>query len=264
MVSTVWWAEIAAVTAAMTGTAIVAFLLRRIAIVDAGWGVAFVAAAITVTVASPSWSARSWLLLAMVVAWGGRLSWHLGRRTLSSRHDDPRYVEMLGGAIGEVPASRVVLKVFVLQAVIVAIIATPVTYGISHPMGSWWVVGIGVVAWLAGVHFESVGDAQLAAHRANLDRGPILDTGLWAWTRHPNYFGDACVWWGIWLVGAASSGWRPALATVIAPAAMTFFLVSVSGVRLTEQRMAGRPGWDAYAASTPAFIPRPPRRTRRH
>lgn len=255
----VWWAELVGVAVAMAATAAVAFRTRKIAAVDAGWGVAFIAAAIAVAVAAPGVSTRTWILLVMVGVWASRLTWHLGRRTFAADHDDPRYVEMLGGGIGEVPAIRVVLKVFVLQAVIVAVIATPVTYGLSHPVRWWWVAALGIAAWVIGVIFEAVGDAQLTAYRADPERGPILDTGLWAWTRHPNYFGDACVWWGIWLVGSAASGWVPALATIAAPIAMTFFLVAVSGVRLTEQRMAGRPGWDAYAARTPAFIPRPPR-----
>lgn len=254
-----WLLEFAAVAATMTGTAIVAFRLRRIAIVDAGWGVAFVAAALTVAVTAAPLSGRGWLLVAIVVIWGGRLSWHLGRRTLAAGHDDPRYVEMLGGAIGEVPARRVVLKVFMLQAVIVAVIAAPVTYGLTHSVRWWWPVAVGLVVWLVGVTFESIGDAQLVAYRADPERGPILNTGLWAWTRHPNYFGDACVWWGIWLVGAVSGGWLPALMTLVAPASMTFFLVAVSGVRLTEQRMTGRPGWDSYRMRTSAFIPRRPR-----
>lgn len=254
-----WWTELAAVAAAMTGTAAVAFLRRQVAIVDAGWGAAFVVAAIAVAAVSAPLTWRGYLLLAMVVLWGVRLSWHLGRRTLASDHDDPRYLEMLGGGIGDVPPMRIVLKVFVLQAVIVAVIATPVTYGLSHAARWSWAVALGAVVWLVGIIFESVGDAQLAAYRADPERGPVLDTGLWAWTRHPNYFGDACVWWGIWLVGAVASGVLPAVATVIAPAAMTFFLVSVSGVRLAELRMAGRPGWEAYAARTPAFIPRRPR-----
>ena len=166
---------------------------------------------------------------------------------------------MLGGEIGDVPVGRVVLKVFVLQAAIVAVIATPVTYGLSHPVRYWPAVALGFTLWLVGVIFETVGDAQLATYRADPERSPILDTGLWAWTRHPNYFGDACVWWGIWLVGGAASGWLAASATLIAPLAMTFFLVAVSGVRLTEQRMTGRLGWETYAARTPAFLPRRPR-----
>jgi steroid 5-alpha reductase family enzyme len=115
------------------------------------------------------------------------------------------------------------------------------------------------------VAFEVVGDRQLATYRARPrdQRPPVLDTGLWAWTRHPNYFGDACVWWGIWLTGAVSAGWLPALGTLVAPVTMTHFLRNVTGAQLLERTMSIRPGWDAYAARVPLFVPRPPRRRRR-
>jgi steroid 5-alpha reductase family enzyme len=256
----VWIAHLVAVALAMAVTALMAFRLRKIALVDAGWGMAFVAAAVAVTAATDTHDARTWLLLGMVLIWGLRLSWHLGRRAVASDHDDPRYIEMLGGRVGEVPALRIVTKVFVLQGLIIAAIATPVTLGLAHPLRVWWPVWLGIWLWAVGVFFEAVGDAQLARYRARTDRPPMLDTGLWAWTRHPNYFGDACVWWGLWLAGAAADGLVPAAATVIAPVAMTYFLTAVSGVRLTEKRMSGRPGWDAYAARTSVFLPRPPRR----
>jgi steroid 5-alpha reductase family enzyme len=113
--------------------------------------------------------------------------------------------------------------------------------------------------WGVGVVFETVGDAQLAAYRRDPDRGPVMDRGLWGWTRHPNYFGDACLWWGIWLVGGAASGWLPALVTVVSPLAMTYFIRNVTGAKLLEKTMSTRPGWDAYAARVPLFFPRPPR-----
>ena len=91
-------------------------------------------------------------------------------------------------------------------------------------MAAWPWSWLGVPVWAVGVVFETVGDAQLAAYKRDPDRGPVMDRGLWAWTRHPNYFGDACLWWGIWLVGGAASGWLPALATVVSPLAMTYFL----------------------------------------
>jgi steroid 5-alpha reductase family enzyme len=93
-----------------------------------------------------------------------------------------------------------------------------------------------------------------------------MDRGLWGWTRHPNYFGDACVWWGIWLAGGAASGWLPAVVTVLSPLAMTYFIRNVTGAKLLEQTMGTRPGWDEYAARVPLFVPRPPRRphTPRH
>src|SRR3954453_23915362 len=73
-----------------------------------------------------------------------------------------------------------------------------------------WLVWVGVVVWAVGILFESVGDAQLSAYRQDPERGPVMDRGLWAWTRHPNYFGDASVWWGTWLVGGLAGGWLPA------------------------------------------------------
>jgi steroid 5-alpha reductase family enzyme len=127
-------------------------------------------------------------------------------------------------------------------------------------VAAWPLVLLGVLVWGLGVVFESVGDAQLAAYKRDPDRGPILDRGLWAWTRHPNYFGDACVWWGIWLAGGAASGWLPALLTVVSPLAMTHFIRNVTGAKLLERTMSTRPGWDEYAARVPLFFPRPPHR----
>jgi len=121
-------------------------------------------------------------------------------------------------------------------------------------------VVLGVAVWVVGVVFETVGDAQLASYQRDPDRGPIMDRGLWGWTRHPNYFGDACVWWGIWLAGGAASGWLPAVVTVLSPLAMTYFIRNVTGAKLLEETMSTRPGWDEYAARVPLFVPRPPRR----
>ena len=111
------------------------------------------------------------------------------------------------------------------------------------------------------VTFEAVGDAQLAAYRAQPrdSRPRVLDTGLWGWTRHPNYFGDACVWWGIWTLAGLGSGWLPGLLTVVAPVAMTHVLRNVTGAKLLERTMSQRPGWEEYAARVPLFFPRPPR-----
>jgi steroid 5-alpha reductase family enzyme len=122
-------------------------------------------------------------------------------------------------------------------------------------------VWLGVAVWVVGVVFESVGDAQLAAYKRDPDRGPVMDRGLWGWTRHPNYFGDACVWWGIWLAGGLASGWLPGLLTLPAPVTMTYFLVFATGARLLERTMMQRPGYPEYAARTSMIFPRPPRRS---
>jgi steroid 5-alpha reductase family enzyme len=117
---------------------------------------------------------------------------------------------------------------------------------------------VGVALWAVGLFFEAVGDWQLKGFKADpANKGKIMDRGLWRYTRHPNYFGDACVWWGIWLV-AAETG--IGVFTVLSPILMTVFLTKGSGARLTEKRMAGRPGFDEYVARTSGFLPLPPKR----
>jgi steroid 5-alpha reductase family enzyme len=240
--------------------------LRRYAVVDVAWGAAFVVVAVASGVVATALGAagpvRRWLLVALVAAWGLRLARHLWSRVRAAGHDDPRYETLLGGPFREVPFGTVVRKVFALQGAAVALVSAPVVVGVAARTRWSWALVLGVLLWLVGMVFEAVGDAQLAAYRARPrdERPPVLDTGLWAWTRHPNYFGDACVWWGLWLAGGLASGPVAGLATLPAPLVMTLFLTVVSGARLTDRRMAGRPGWDAYAARTPMFLPRPPRR----
>jgi len=117
---------------------------------------------------------------------------------------------------------------------------------------------LGVLVWAVGLFFEAVGDWQLARFTADpANRRRANDRGLGRYTRHPNYFGDACVWWGIFLVAADAPA---ALATAYAPIVMTLLLTKGSGARILEKHMSGRPGWDVYAARTSAFFPWPPRR----
>lgn len=262
--------SVIAAAAVMTATALVARRQGRVAVVDVAWGAAFGVAALACGAGASAGDAgsgpRTWLLVALVVAWGGRLAWHIGRRTARHTGEDPRYEELLGGPLREVGMGRAVRKVFALQGAIVPVIALPVSVGIASDVRWWPVVALGVLLWAVGLVFEAVGDAQLAAYRSRPRerRPPVLDTGLWAWTRHPNYFGDACVWWGLWLAGGLASGWVAGLATLVAPIAMTWFLTSVTGATLLEETMMRRPGYAAYAARTPRLLPRPPRRTGGH
>jgi steroid 5-alpha reductase family enzyme len=237
----------------MTTTALISRRVGRVSIVDVTWGIGLIAVSVGCAVLEPSW--RSWLLVVLVAVWGGRLSWHIFVRN-RGRGEDPRYAALLGGG-GFATAVR---KVFLIQGVAIWFVALPVqaaaTDGLDWPAVVW----IGVILWLVGTVFEGVGDAQLAAYKAEPDRGPVMDRGLWAWTRHPNYFGDACVWWGVWLVGGLSSGWLPGLLTLAAPLAMTYFLVFATGARPLEQTMMRRPGYPEYAARTSMFVPLPPKR----
>jgi steroid 5-alpha reductase family enzyme len=258
-VAVVLLVALATVAVVMTATALIARAVGRVAVVDVAWGLGFVAVALVVALVADDGGARRWLLLGLVGAWGLRLAWHIRRRAVG-HGEDPRYEVLLGGPVREVGFAVAVRKVFLVQAVALWFISLPVQVGAALAVRWWPVVVAGVLVWLVGLVFEAVGDAQLAAYKQDPDRGPVMDRGLWGWTRHPNYFGDATVWWGIWLVGGAASGWLPALLTVVSPVAMTHFLRNVTGARLLERTMGTRPGWDAYAARVPLFVPRPPRR----
>jgi steroid 5-alpha reductase family enzyme len=241
--------------------------IGRYNVVDVAWGVGFVAIAAVAAALGHGDPTRRWLLLALVAIWGVRLSWHIQRKT-AGKGEDPRYAALLRDAtpaVGAPPACGVIIrKVFALQAFITWFVSFPlqlsaVTGLTPKPLIAVTVLGVAV--WLVGVFFEAVGDWQLRVFKSDpANRGVVMDRGLWAWTRHPNYFGDATVWWGLWLI--TITGWW-SLATVGSPLLMTYFLVQVTGARLTEKLMAGRPGFDEYRQRTAFFFPRPPRSAHR-
>lgn len=252
----------------MTLAALRARQLGVVAVVDVAWGAGFVLIALVTalvgTLVDDGSAWRRWLVVALVAVWGLRLAWHVRSRALGEHlgKEDPRYRQMLGGSLAEVGLATAVRRVFVVQGLAQWLVAVPVAVGAVLAADWWPAVVAGVVVWAVGLFFETVGDRQLAAYKEQPreSRPQVMDRGLWAWTRHPNYFGDACVWWGIWLAAGLGSGWVAGLATVACPAIMTFFLVRVTGVRLLERTMMQRPGYPAYAARTSAFVPLPPRR----
>lgn len=234
--------------------------LRDASLVDRVWGAAFVLQAWWY-VAGPSAPPPGWaggLLLGMVTVWGTRLSVHLTRRNWG-QGEDYRYAAMRAHHGNRFPLVSLA-SVFLLQAVLAWLIGMPLHAGLGSASGPLRpaLALAGAVVWIVGFGFETVGDRQLERHRADpTRRGQVLATGLWRYTRHPNYFGDAAVWWGIWLVAAARGGaW-----TVFAPVLMTVFLLRVSGVTLLERKLReSRPGYREYAERTSAFLPWPPRR----
>ena len=177
------------------------------------------------------------------------------------RDPTPLEYAILGLLIERPRTGYAVRKVFVVQGLAAWFVALPVQVAAAtdEPLG--WLAAAGVLVWLAGLTFEAVGDAQLARFKADpANRGRVMDRGLWAWTRHPNYFGDAAVWWGVWLV--AAEAW-PGVLTVLSPVAMTYFLAFATGARLLESQMSERPGYREYVQRTSMFVPMPPRRARR-
>ncbi|MGQ0466435.1 MAG: DUF1295 domain-containing protein [Sporichthyaceae bacterium] len=233
--------------------------LGKHSVVDVAWGLGFcVVAAITCWYSNPEGDqTRRVLVTAMVLLWGLRLAWHIGRRN-AGHGEDPRYEALLGKKPPEKRRGYALRMIYGLQAVLILFISLPVQVAQYSTDEVGAVAVVGAVLWAVGLAFEALGDWQLKRFKADpANKGRIMDRGLWRYTRHPNYFGDACVWWGIWLV-AAETG--VGALTVLSPIAMTLFLTKGSGAALTEKRMAGRPGFDAYVARTSGFFPLPPRK----
>lgn len=230
--------------------------IGRYNVVDVSWGLGFVLVGLLAALLGDGDPARAWLLCALVAVWGLRLSWHMWVKS-AGHGEDPRYAEMLDGS----GTGAVVRRVFATQGLAQWFVSLPLQVsavaGPTHG-GAMMVLAAGCALWLAGFAFESVGDRQLRAFKADAqNKGKIMSTGLWAWTRHPNYFGDACVWWGIWLI--AASAW-PGVLTIASPLVMTYFLVFATGARLLERSMGQRPGYADYQRDTSYFLPLPPRR----
>ncbi|MFJ2805941.1 DUF1295 domain-containing protein [Kitasatospora sp. NPDC087271] len=230
--------------------------------VDVAWGLAFTAVALTGYALSDGYGdpGRRLLATVLVVVWGLRLSAHIWWRARGAP-EDPRYARMLSRAPEGPARTRYALRmVYLLQTAIVWFVSLPVQAAqhIPHPPGA--LAWAGAALWAVGLFFEAVGDRQLARFKADpANRGRVMDRGLWRYTRHPNYFGDACVWWGLFLLAADTpSGW----AFVLSPILMTYLLAFGSGKPMLERQMgAQRPGWAEYAARTSGFLPLPPRRT---
>lgn len=238
---------------------LIGWRIGRFNVVDAAWGLAFVAVAVDAFLLPGAVAGtRRWLLLVMVGVWGLRLAAHIGWRS-RGQGEDPRYVAMFArGGAGRV--RRAALGIFVLQAAIVWFVSLPVQVGMFERPGSAALDWVGVAVWAVGVFFESVGDAQLAAFRGDpANRGKVLDSGLWRYTRHPNYFGDACVWTGIYL---AVAGTWPGALTIASPLLMGWFLARKTGKPLLERSLAAsKPGYAGYIQRTSGFFPLPPRRS---
>ena len=204
-----------------------------------GAGMAVLALVSFVQVAEPG--PRAALLLAMTALWGLRLGIHLFLRW-RGHGEDPRYARMLGKARAEGRYGSAAFKlVFGPQAVLLFITSLPAQVGIlasGQPAPIAPLAWAGFALWLTGMVFETVGDAQLKAFRADAEmKGKVLDTGLWHYTRHPNYFGDACVWWGLWMVAAETT---PGLFSIIGPAYLVFTLTRWSGAPTVEGRLRRR------------------------
>ena len=237
-------------------TFVVALKAGKHSVVDTAWGIGIALAALAAFLVSLGHgdTTRRALLLSASVLWGLRLAAYVGRRN-RGKPEDPRYADMLRGRTN-LYALRMV---YLLQAAILWLATVPVQLGMLERSPAGPLVVIGAVLFVVGFAFESVGDWQLARFKADpAHQGQIMDRGLWRYTRHPNYFGDFCMWWGLFAISAGS--WRE-LPAVAGPLLMTFILTRGTGARMTDRRMtASRPQYAEYVARTSGFIPLPPKR----
>ena len=243
--------------------------LKNVSIIDISWGFGFVVVAwtsfLTEGIASSGWSHL--LLPIVVTVWGLRLTIYLAIRNIG-KPEDYRYVAMREKHEASFVWSSL-LRVFLLQGVIMWVVSLPIQAAAAWPVTSvedaspcLILSGAGLAGWAIGLLFEAVSDFQLARFKADPNnKGRVMDRGLWRWTRHPNYFGDFCVWWGHWLICLGVSEMSATWWTVISPAIMSFFLVKVSGVALLEKAMKKKsPEYEDYIHRTSSFFPWPPAR----
>jgi steroid 5-alpha reductase family enzyme len=218
---------------------------------DRVWGLGFVVIAWVIALEN---DAADWLVVLLVSIWGLRLAAHITVRNWG--HGEDRRYRAMRERNGPRWWLTSLWWVFGLQALLCIIIALPLAAAIPAP-GVGPLRWVGVAVWAVGFGFEAIGDWQLVRFsRDPANDGRVLDTGLWRYTRHPNYFGEIVLWWGLWLVGVAAGAWW----TVLGPVTITVLLLKVSGVTMLEDGMTSRrPGYAEYVRRTSAFLPRPPR-----
>lgn len=234
----------------------VSLIKKRNDVADVAWGLGFVLMTWTSFFLSGTSGARGILVGVLVSIWGLRLAWHIYRRN-KGKTEDYRYLAWRK-EWGSWFFVRSYLQVYLLQGVLLFLIVMPILIINGSPVQALgWLDIVGVAVWLIGFYFESVGDAQLAQFIKNPEnKGKILQTGLWAYTRHPNYFGEVTQWWGLWLVAlSVSNGWLG----IIGPLTITILILKVSGIPLLEKKMAENPDFGAYRQRVSVFIPLPPR-----
>ena len=250
---------LSATLAAAAATWLLSLRLHKVSIVDSLWSLLFVLAAFTYAYAAGAWQGRALLVLTLVTLWALRLSVHITWRNWG-HGEDPRYQAIRSRNEPNFSIKSLYL-VFGLQAVLAWIISLP-TLGAILSVGALTVQdAAGTGLWLVGVIFEAGGDWQLARFKADSgNRGRVMDRGFWRFTRHPNYFGDFCVWWGLYLIAAGAGAWW----SFPGPLVMSVLLLKVSGVTLLESDIAKRrPEYVDYIKRTNAFFPGPRKRAQK-
>lgn len=266
------WADAGIALAASAGAIAVCVLLlwvlsialHDVSIVDIFWAPGFAVAAWAAHLSTTGATPHGWIAAILTTVWGLRLGIYLLWRN-GGHGEDPRYTAFINHLGPEKRHWISLTRVFGLQGLVMWVVATPVVLaqvGSGHDgaasAGLGPIAWAGIAIWVAGFLFETIGDWQLVRFKKNpANAGQVMDRGLWRYTRHPNYFGDSCVWWGLFLI-ACDNPW--ALITIVSPMLMTFFLIKRTGKALLERRLKrSKPGYEAYIRRTSGFFPLPPK-----
>ena len=250
-----WLQALVALLVVAVAAWLVSLPLRNVSLVDSLWSLKFLLCAGLYVGLQATPAPRAWLVLVLVAVWAVRLAVHITWR--NHGHGEDRRYQQIRRNNEPGFAFKSLYIVFGLQALLAWVISLPLLAAATGTAPLGWLDALGVLLWVVGFVFEAGGDWQLARFTANrANAGKVMDRGFWAWTRHPNYFGDACAWWGLGVLGVAAGGWW----SVPGPLLMTLLLLKVSGVSLLEKDIGERrPGYADYVRRTSAFLPRPPR-----
>jgi steroid 5-alpha reductase family enzyme len=241
----------------MTTWFVLSILKKRNDITDIAWGLGFVLLAWVSFAISESMSLRGILVGVLVTVWGTRLAWHIYSRN-RGKPEDYRYAAWRK-EWGSSFFVRSFFQIYMLQGVLLYLVVMPVLFINHNRGGSLGLFDLaGCAVWIIGFLFESIGDAQLARFIKNpANKGKLIQSGLWQYTRHPNYFGEVTQWWGIWIIAlSVPGGWL----SIIGPLTITILILKVSGIPMLEKKMAEKPEFTEYSKRTSVFIPLPPRR----
>ncbi len=238
----------------MTVMFIISVIIKRNDIADVAWGFGFVVASLTGVIFNQNTSPTTLLTFGLVVIWGSRLSLHIGLRNIK-KSEDFRY-KTWRDSWGKWFNLRSYLQVFMLQGLLLLIIVSPVLLISTYAHGDVSLrIILATALWIYGFIFESVGDRQLTKFlQGPRNKGHVMQSGLWRYTRHPNYFGEVTQWWAIGIIAA---GYSYGLLAFVGPAVITFLIIKVSGVPMLEKKYSDNPEYQAYKLKTSMFIPLP-------
>ena len=234
----------------------VSALIKRSDVADIAWGLGFVLVAWSAYALQDPGTGLAVLTNILVTLWGLRLAAHIFLR-IKGRSEDKRYIEMRR-AWTSFQQARTYIQVFLGQGALLLLIAVPVIMlNTSGKASAWPWYLLGIMVWAIGFCFEVIGDWQLSKFlKDSSHTGKLMTSGLWRYSRHPNYFGEVTQWWGIFLISLQTPA---ALIGIVGPLTITVLILKVSGIPLLEKKMRDHPDFAAYAAKTSKFVPLPPR-----